>query len=111
MIQDVSLIVVVDVEGAPVRIGERVKIISHSADDSMNRRFLGKTGVVVALVFDDPDLQYPYDPLIQVRVDDAGEDLFFPEELELGPEWARRQLAGLRQSVREAERRGLERMT
>lgn len=111
MIQDAALIVFEDVEGAPVRIGERVKIVRHSADDSMNRRFLGHTGVVVALVFDEPDLQYPHDPLIQVRVDDVGEDLFFPEELELGPEWARRQLAGLRQSVREAERRGLERMT
>ncbi|WPB81591.1 Carotenogenesis protein CarS [Archangium violaceum] len=111
MIQDAALIIFEDVEGAPVRMGERVKIISHSADDSMNQRFLGHTGVVVGLVFDDPDLQFPHDPLIQVRVDDVGEDLFFPEELELGPEWARRQLAGLRQSVREAERRGLERMT
>jgi hypothetical protein len=106
MIQDAALIVFEDVEGAPVRIGETVKIASTPADDSMNRRFLGRAGVVVALVFDDPELQYPHDPLIQVRVDDVGEDLFFPEELELAPEWARRQLAGLRQAVRDAERRG-----
>jgi hypothetical protein len=111
MIQDAALIVVEDVKGAPVRIGETVKIVGTSADDSMNRRFLGQAGVVVALVFDDPDLQYPHDPLIQVRVGDVGEDLFFPEELELAPEWARRRIAELRQSMREVERRDLERMT
>ncbi|HZI05273.1 MAG TPA: Carotenogenesis protein CarS, partial [Archangium sp.] len=48
---------------------------------------------------------------IQVRVGDVGEDLFFPEELELAPEWARRRIAELRQSMREVERRDLERMT
>lgn len=98
MIQDPSLIVVEDVEGAPVRIGETVKIGSCLVEGSMNRHFLGRSGVVVALVFDEPRLQYPHDPLIQVRVDDIGEDLFFPEELELAPEWARRRLSELRQS-------------
>lgn len=99
MIQDPSLIVVDDVPGAPVRIGETVKIASASSDGSLNRRFLGRTGVVVALVFDDPPLQYPHDPLIQVRIDDLGEDLFFPEELELAPEWARRRLSELRRAM------------
>lgn len=100
MIQDPSLIVVEDVEGAPVRMGETVKIVSALADGSMDRGFLGRTGTVVALVFDEPRLQFPHDPLIQVRVDDVGEDLFFPEELELAPEWARRRLSELRQSTR-----------
>ncbi|PTL85284.1 Carotenogenesis protein CarS [Vitiosangium sp. GDMCC 1.1324] len=101
MIQDPSLIVVEDVDGAPVRMGESVKVVSVSADDSsMDRHFLGRTGVVVALVFDEPRLQFPHDPLIQVRVDGLGEDLFFPEELELAPEWARRRLSELRQSTR-----------
>jgi CarS bacterial SH3 domain len=109
MIQDPSLIVVEDVEGAPVRIGEKVKIGRALVDDSMNRSFLGRAGVVVALVYDEPRLQYPEDPLIQVRVDELGEDLFFPEELELAPEWARRRLAELRLSVREGEKRGAER--
>lgn len=109
MIQDSSLIVVDDVEGAPVRIGETVRIGGASEDDSLDRCFLGRTGVVVALVYDEPRLQYPDDPLIQVRVDDLGEDLFFPEELELAPEWARRRLAELRLSVKEAEKRGAER--
>ena len=109
MIQDPSLIVVEDVEGAPVRIGETVKIGGASADGSMNRHFLGRTGVVVALVYDEPRVQYPGDPLIQVRVDDVGEDLFFPEELELAPAWARRRIAELRQSMRDVEKRGAER--
>ncbi len=97
-----SLIVVDDVDGAPVRIGETVRVVSSASDDSMDEGFLGRTGVVVALVFDDPRSQYPRDPLIQVRVEELGEDLFFAEELELLPEWARRRIAELRQ----AERRG-----
>jgi hypothetical protein len=100
MIQDPSLIVTVDVEGAPVRMGERVKVVDECADGTIARRFLGRTGVVVALVFDDPSVQYPRDPLIQVQVPGVGEDLFFAEELELVPEWARRQLSELRRSAR-----------
>jgi antirepressor CarS-like protein len=92
-IQDPSLILSEDVEGAPVRIGERVKIVEDSENGTIGRRFLGRTGVVVALVFDDPRLQFPADPLIQVCIPGVGEELFFPEELELVPEWARRQLA------------------
>ena len=97
------LIVVADVDGAPVRIGETVRVASALSDSSVDAHFLGRTGIVVALVFDDPRAQYPGDPLIQVRVEELGEDLFFPEELELLPGWARRRLAELRQ----VERQGL----
>lgn len=100
MSRDTSLILVEDVAGAPVRIGEAVRVVSTALD---NPNFLGREGIVVALVFDDPRLQYPADPLIQVRVEGLGEDLFFPEELDLPPEWARRRIAELRQ----AERRGM----
>jgi len=93
IIQDPSLILCQDVEGAPVRIGEHVKIVEDSEDGTIGRRFLGRTGVVVALVFDDPIRQYPGDPLIQVCFPGIGEELFFPEELELSPEWARGQPA------------------
>ncbi|MDC0711277.1 Carotenogenesis protein CarS [Stigmatella sp. ncwal1] len=82
MIRDPSLIVTVDVEGAPVRIGEPVRIVTASQEDSVDQRFLGRTGIVVALVFDDPWLQYPADPLIRVRVHGLGEDLFFVRELD-----------------------------
>ena len=81
MIQDPSLIVSEDVEGAPVRLGEVVKIVCSSEDVSIGRHFLGRTGFVVALVYDDPRRQYPHDPLIQVRVQGLGEDLFFMGEL------------------------------
>ena len=104
MIQDPSLIVCSDVDGAPVRIGESVKVVSSSEDGTIGQRFLGRTGVVVALVFDDPATQYPADPLIQVHVEGLGEDLFFPEELELAPEWARGRIAQHRQAVRDVAR-------
>ncbi len=111
MIQDPSLIICSDVDGAPVRIGETVTIVSHSADGTISQRFLGRTGVVVGLVFDDPATQYPEDPLIQVHVDGLGEDLFFPEELDLAPAWARNRLAQHRQATREVgSRPGADRM-
>ncbi|XXF79260.1 Carotenogenesis protein CarS [Myxococcaceae bacterium GXIMD 01537] len=85
MNQDSSLIFDVDVAGAPVRLGAVVKLVSASADGTIDRRFLGRAGVVVALVYDDPATQYPADPLIQVRVAGLGEDLFFARELERVP--------------------------
>jgi hypothetical protein len=85
MIQDPSLILTEDVDGAPARIGQVVKIVESSEDGSIGQSFLGRTGVVVALVFDEPSTQYPRDPLIQVRVKGLGEDLFFARELEPQP--------------------------
>jgi hypothetical protein len=111
MIQDPSLIICSDVDGAPVRIGESVKVVSRSADDTISQRFLGRTGVVVGLVFDDPATQYPEDPLIQVRVDGLGEDLFFPEELELAPAWALNRIAEHRQATREVGRSSPDRLS
>ncbi|WIG97612.1 Carotenogenesis protein CarS [Myxococcus sp. SDU36] len=111
MTQDPSLIICQDVDGAPVRIGATVKVVPHSGDGTISQRFLGKTGIVVGLVFDDPATQYPDDPLIQVRVKGMGEDLFFPEELELAPEWARNRIAQHRKAVRAGGRSSLERMS
>ncbi len=104
MTQDPSLILCTDVEGAPARIGESVRIASASPDGTISHRFLGRTGVVVALVYDEPATQYPEDPLIQVHVEGLGEDLFFPEELELAPAWARNRIAQHRQAARDAGR-------
>ncbi|AGC45142.1 carotenogenesis protein carS [Myxococcus stipitatus DSM 14675] len=81
MIQDPSLIVKRDVDGAPVHIGDRVTVVPDSTDGTISPGFLGRTGTVVALVYDDPVQQYPADPLIQVRVDGLGDDLFFLDEL------------------------------
>jgi hypothetical protein len=55
-------------------------------------------------VYDEPATQYPEDPLIQVHVEGLGEDLFFPEELELAPAWARNRIAQHRQAARDAGR-------
>ncbi len=89
MIEDPSLILTVDVDGAPVRMGAVVRIADTSPDGTFDPRFLGRTGTVVALVYDEPFRQYPADPLIKVRVRGLGEDLFFVGELVLGAERSR----------------------
>ncbi|NOK38829.1 Carotenogenesis protein CarS [Corallococcus exercitus] len=81
MKHDPSLIMMEDVDGAPVRIGATVMVVRTEPEDVLSERFLGRVGVVVALVFDDPPAQYPTDPLIQVRVAGVGEDLFFAREI------------------------------
>ncbi|MFP2902097.1 Carotenogenesis protein CarS [Corallococcus sp. 4LFB] len=86
MKHDPSLILTEDVDGAPVRIGATVMVVRTEPEDVLSERFLGRVGVVVALVFDDPSTQYPADPLIQVRVAGVGEDLFFARELVEVPE-------------------------
>lgn len=78
-----------NVDGAPVRMGEPVLILPTMQSGSLDERFLGRRGVVVALVYDEPGRQYPHEPLVQVRVEDLGEDLFFPWELKRcgAPSW------------------------
>ncbi|ATB32760.1 Carotenogenesis protein CarS [Melittangium boletus] len=93
MNHDTGLVFLEDVKGAPVRMGEPVRISGSPLDGSLDPRFVGHRGVVVGLVYDEPSTQYPGDPLIQVRVEDLGEDLFFARELERSPEWAWRPLA------------------
>lgn len=71
-----------DILGAPVRIGQRVAI--HSSDATVDERFLGRSGVVVALHYDCSDPQrFPCDPMILVEVEGLGSDLFFARELVL----------------------------
>ncbi|MFY2559690.1 Carotenogenesis protein CarS [Corallococcus terminator] len=108
MTLDPSLIVSTDVDGAPVRIGEHVTVVSASSDGTITPGFLGRTGVVVALVYDDPGIQYPADPLIQVRVEGLGEDLFFPDELEAP--WVRQRLSRQRAEDREHVPAGVHRV-
>jgi hypothetical protein len=85
---DTGLIFLEDVKGAPVRVGEPVCVLGDTLDGSLDARFVGRRGTVVALVYDEPRTQFPADPLIQVRVEGLGEDLFFAGELERVPEWA-----------------------
>ena len=94
MSQQTARIFAHDVEGAPVRIGEPMRISLTASEESLDKRFLGRWGIVVALVYDEPGTQYPHEPLIQVRVEALGEDLFFPWELERAPEEYRRRSQG-----------------
>jgi hypothetical protein len=94
MSQQEPLILTQDVDGAPLHLGEPVRITPTPTEDSLDRRFLGRRGIVVALVYDEPGTQYPHEPLIQVRVEALGEDLFFPWELERAPEEFRRRFTG-----------------
>lgn len=71
-----------DVPGAPLRLGQRVRVAPCGRALAPPRPgFLGREGVVCGFVYDDPARQYPADPLVRVRVRGSGEDLFFVEEL------------------------------
>lgn len=72
------------VEGAPLQPGTRVIVVCEAEDDSRDERFAGRCGVVDALFYDDPATQFPASPLLLVRVDGLGEDLFFVDELVVG---------------------------
>ena len=87
------LIVTQDVDGAPVRMGELVCVTDTSEEASLDGRFAGRRGVVVALVYDEPRTQYPHAPLVKVSVEGLGEDLFFPWELERAVGWSWRRLS------------------
>lgn len=69
-----------DVQGAPFRLGTRVRVVCPPDDDSLDERFIGREGIVRGLVYDDA-AQYPSDPMVLVEADALGADVFFPEEL------------------------------
>lgn len=69
------------VEGAPVQPGSSVFIVCEQEDESRDERFAGRCGVVRALFYDDAQRQFPSQPMMLVRVDGLGEDLFFAHEL------------------------------
>ncbi|MBX7100908.1 MAG: Carotenogenesis protein CarS [Myxococcaceae bacterium] len=67
-----------DVAGAPLRLGQRVKI--RRGDSTADPRFAGKQGEVRGLLYEAPE-RYPKEPFIAVHVEGLGQDLFFPAEL------------------------------
>lgn len=69
-----------DIAGAPVRLGQRVKI--RRGDATADPRFAGKQGEVRGLLYDAPE-RYPKEPFIAVHVEGLGQDLFFPVELKV----------------------------
>ncbi len=86
-----------DVDGAPVRMGQAVTILGDASnDETADPAFKGRVGRVCGLLYDSPaEDQFPQDPMILVRVEGVGEDLFFAEELDL-ERWARCRVAQLR---------------
>lgn len=74
------------VPGAPLAVGQWVRVRADAGSETLDDRFLGQRGRVSALIYDDPLVQYPHDPLIQVEVAGLGSDLFFVHELKALPE-------------------------
>jgi hypothetical protein len=67
-----------DVEGAPFKINQQVKIV-EAADKECDPRFIGWVGRVVN--FDYTGERFPEDPLISVQIGDKV-DGFWREELQ-----------------------------
>jgi hypothetical protein len=77
---DDALLVREDLRGAPFAIGVMVDVVG-CRDETGDERFCGQRGTVTGLLYDDPLAQVPFEPLVLVRVDGLGEELFFPSEL------------------------------
>lgn len=81
------------VEGAPIQVGTPV-IVGLSLDDTFDRSFVGREGVVVHLNYEgDTGQTFPDDPLIGVRFPDNQEEAFWREELLLTTETTRSVIA------------------
>ncbi|MDQ3263350.1 MAG: Carotenogenesis protein CarS [Myxococcota bacterium] len=73
------------VPGAPLEVGQWVRVRADAGSETLDYRFLGQRGRVLALIYDDPLAQFPQDPLVQVEVAGLGSDLFFVHELKAQP--------------------------
>ena len=70
-----------NVDGAPVRIGQRV-IIAGPGDETFDAQFIGLHGTVEYLEYDCGCGQtYPMDPMIGVLLDSGQHEEFWKEEL------------------------------
>ncbi len=79
--EDDAMLVRENLSGAPFAIGSMVDVV-RCRDESGDERFCGQRGTVTGLLYDDPVAQVPFEPLVLVRVDGLGEELFFPSELQ-----------------------------
>ncbi len=72
-----------DVDGAPCRIGQKVKILSNPIhDDTFDETFANKTGEVSFLEYECGCGQtFPSDPMIGVHLANGQTDEFWKEEL------------------------------
>lgn len=74
-----------DVEGAPFRIGQKVRILQNpNNDNTFDTTFANKVGEVWCFEYECGCGQtFPDDPMIAVRLKDGKSDEFWKEELEL----------------------------
>jgi len=70
-----------DIEGAPFKVGERVRVVG-GVDETFNKRYLGRIGTVQYFEYQCGCGQSePNDPMIGVSFLDASTEEFWKEEL------------------------------
>ncbi len=74
-----------NVEGAPFKIGQRVRILNNpSNDETFDKRFANKVGEIKYFEYESGCGQtFPSDPMISVQLNNGKRDGFWHEELEL----------------------------
>jgi len=72
-----------DIDGAPLRIGQQVRVLDNpSQDDSFEASFSHQSGHVLYFEYDSGCGQtYPFDPMIGICFADKGTEQFWKEEL------------------------------
>lgn len=82
----------IDVDGAPFKIGDRVRV-TRGTDETFNSRYRSRVGVVEYLEYQCGCGQsYPRDPLIGVKFTSNGIEEFWAEELTHHPAQAHRRV-------------------
>ncbi len=72
-----------NIEGAPFNIGDKVIVLNNPADDTLNKKFIGKKGEVSFFEYDCGCGQtFPNDPMIGVKFDNGRSGEFWKEELQ-----------------------------
>ena len=74
-----------NIEGAPFKIGQRVKILDNPSNDyTFDNKFANKVGEITQFEYESGCGQtFPSDPMIGVQLDNGKQDGFWHEELEL----------------------------
>ncbi len=74
-----------DIEGAPFKIGNTVRILDNpNDDDTFNRKYSSRIGIVTYFEYDGGCCQtFPDDPMIGIKFRDGKIAEFWKEELDL----------------------------
>jgi hypothetical protein len=73
-----------DIDGAPYKIGQKVKVLNNpNKDDTFDMKLVDKTGEIIFFEYDCGCGQtFPTDPMIGVKFSDGSIDEFWKEELQ-----------------------------